>query len=152
MKFRQFILLNYLLLFDNMLYVNFINSELVKHLIFHGLLSDEQYVFFSSRSTANVDGYCWKSLSTLDKKGKAQAVALDISEVFDRVYLAGFLHKVEGLWCFFDLIQCFLWSIMKVDWMATPLDHFELMRASFFSWTHCSLFSLVTSLMSFLIQ
>ena len=74
------------------------NNRIVDHLEKCGLFSDFLYGFNSSRSTADLltvvsDRIAW----TFNKSGATQAVALDISKAFDRVWYAGLLHKLKSM-------------------------------------------------------
>ena len=62
-----------------------------------GLFSDFQYGFRSSQSTAFLlsvasDTIAW----TFNRSGATRAVALDVSQAFDRVSDAGLLHKCKS--------------------------------------------------------
>ena len=69
-----------------------VNNRIVDHLEKCGLFSDFKYGFRSSRSTADL-------LTVVSDRiaGATQAVALDISKAFDRVWHAGLLHKLKVL-------------------------------------------------------
>ena len=59
-----------------------------------GLFSDFQYGFWSSQSTANLLTVASDRIArAFNRSGATRAVALDISEAFDRVRHAGLLHK-----------------------------------------------------------
>ena len=59
-----------------------------------GLFSDFQYGFWSSQSTANLLTVVSDRIArAFNRSGATRAVALDISEAFDRVRHAGLLHK-----------------------------------------------------------
>ena len=74
-----------------------INSSIIKHLDSNGLLSDHQYGFRSSRSTADLLTVITERIhQTLDSSGESRAIALDISKAFDRVWHAGLLHKLKA--------------------------------------------------------
>ena len=89
-----------------------VNNRIVDHLKRCGLLSDSQYGFRSSRSTADLltvvsDGIA----GTFNSSGATRAGALDISKAFDRVWHAGLLHKLKSysISCqMFGLISSFL--------------------------------------------
>ena len=71
-----------------------VNNRIVDHLEKCGLFSNFQYGFGSSRSTADLllvvsDRIC----RVFNKSEATRAVALDISNAFDRVWYAGLLHK-----------------------------------------------------------
>ena len=74
-----------------------INSSIIKHLDSNNLLSDHQYGFRSSRSTADLLTVITERIhQTLDSSGESRAIALDISKAFDRVWHAGLLHKLKA--------------------------------------------------------
>ena len=88
------------------------NNKIVDHLKKCGILSDFQYGFRSSRSTAVVlTALSYKIARAYNKSGATRAVALDMSKAFDRAWHAGLLHKlwsyrISGRVC--DLISSFL--------------------------------------------
>ena len=62
-----------------------------------GLFSDFQYGFRSSRSTADLlTVVSDRIVRAFNRSGATRAVALDISEAFDRVWHAGLLHKLKS--------------------------------------------------------
>ena len=74
-----------------------VNNRTVYQLEKCGLFSDFQYGFRSSRSTADLLTVVSDRLSgTFNRSGTTQAVALDISKAFDRVWHAGLLHKLKS--------------------------------------------------------
>ena len=89
-----------------------VNNRIVDHLKKCGLFSDFQYSFRSSRSTADLltvvsDRIAW----AFNRSGATQAVALDISKAFDRVWHAGLFHKLKSYGIsgqIFGLISSFL--------------------------------------------
>ena len=73
-----------------------VNNRIVDHLEKRGILSDLQYGFRSSRSTAGLLTVVPDRIArAFDKSGATQAVALDISKAFDRVWHTGLLHKLR---------------------------------------------------------
>ena len=73
------------------------NAAMTDHFESLGLLSDRQYGFRSSRSTADLlTVITERLLRALDKCGEARIVALDISKAFDKVWHAGLLHKLSS--------------------------------------------------------
>lgn len=79
------------------LFERLINNRLVQHLEATNLFSDYQYGFRSARSTADLLTVITERVyRSLDKCGGAQAVALDISKAFDKVWHAGLLHKLAS--------------------------------------------------------
>ena len=76
-----------------------VNNRIVDHLEKCNLFSDFEYGFRSSRSTADLLTVVYDRIaSAFNRSGTAQvvaqAVALDISNVFDRVWHASHLHKL----------------------------------------------------------
>ena len=61
-----------------------------------GLLSNFQYGFRFSQSTADLLVASDRITSAFDKPGAMQAVVLDVSRTFDRVWHAGLLHKLKS--------------------------------------------------------
>ena len=73
------------------------NNRIVDHLEKCGLFSDFQDGFRSSRSTANLVTVVFDRIArAFNRSGATQAVALNISKAFDRVLLAGLLHKLKS--------------------------------------------------------
>ena len=65
---------------------NLVNNRIVDHLEKCGLFSDFQYGFKSSRSTADLLAVVSDRIArAFNKSGATRAVALDISQAFDRV-------------------------------------------------------------------
>ena len=74
-----------------------VNNRIVDHLEKCGLFSDFQYGFRSSRSTADLLTVVSDRIArAFNRSGATQAVALDISRAFDRVWHAGLLHKLKS--------------------------------------------------------
>ena len=72
-----------------------VNYKIVDHLEKSGLFSDFQYGFRSSRSTADLLTVVSDRIArAFNRSGAIQAVALDISNAFDRVWHASLLHKI----------------------------------------------------------
>ena len=74
-------------------YEKLVNNRLVDHLEKCDLFSDFQYGFRSSRSTADLLTVVSDRIA---RSGAIQAVALDISKAFDRVWHAGLLHELKS--------------------------------------------------------
>ena len=73
-----------------------VNNRIVDHLEKCGLYSDFQYDFRSSRSTADLLTVVSDKIARpFNRTGGTQAVALDISKAFDRVWHAGLLYKLK---------------------------------------------------------
>ena len=71
-----------------------INNRIVDHLEKQGPFSDFQYGFRSCRSTANFLTVVSDRIARVFNSSEAtRAVALDISNAFDRVWLTGLLGK-----------------------------------------------------------
>ena len=89
-----------------------LNAALTDHFESLGLLSDKQYGFRSSRSTADLlTVITERLLRALDKCGEARIVALDISKAFDKVWHAGLLQKLSSYGIsgkIFSVIESFL--------------------------------------------
>ena len=89
-----------------------VNNRIVDHLENCGLFSDFQYGFRSSRSTADLLTVVSDRIArAFNRSAATQAVALDISKAFDRVWYAGLLHKLKSYGIsgqIFGLISAFL--------------------------------------------
>ena len=73
------------------------NNRIVNHLEEDDLFSDFQYGFRSSRSTADLLKVVSDRIARgFKRSGATQAVALDISKSFDKVWHAGLLHKIKS--------------------------------------------------------
>ena len=74
-----------------------VNNRIVDHLEKCGLFSDFQYGFRSSRSTADLLIVVSDRIArAFNRSGATQAVALDISKAFDRVWHAGLLCRLKS--------------------------------------------------------
>ena len=74
-----------------------VNNRIVDHLEKCGLFSDFQYGFRSSRSTADLLTVISDRIGgAFNRSGTTQAVALDISKAFERVWHAGLLYKLKS--------------------------------------------------------
>ena len=95
-----------------------LNNRIVDHLEKCGLFSDFRYGFRSSQSTADLLTVVSDIISKVfDRSGATQAVALDISKTFGRVWHAGLLHKLKSYGFsgqIFDLISSFFSSGWEV--------------------------------------
>ena len=89
-----------------------VNNRIVDHLEKCGLFSNFQYGFRSSRSTADLLTVVFDRIArAFSRSGATQAVVLDISKAFDRVWHAGLLHKLKSYGIsgqIFGLISSFL--------------------------------------------
>ena len=90
----------------------FVNNRILDHLEKFGLFSDFQYGFRSSRSTADLLTVVSDRIARVfNRSGATQAVALDISKAFDRVWYADLLRKLKSygiLGQIFSVISSFL--------------------------------------------
>ena len=74
-----------------------INNRIIDHHEKCGLFPDFKYFFRSSRSTADLLTVLSDRIArAFNRSGATGAVALDISEAFDRVWRAGLLHKFKS--------------------------------------------------------
>ena len=74
-----------------------VNNRIVDQLEKCDLFSDFQYVFRSSRSTADLLTVASDRIArAFNRSGATRAVALDISKAFGRVWHAGLLHKLKS--------------------------------------------------------
>ena len=92
-------------------------EKLVKDRVFNHLekcrlFSDFQYGFRSSQSTADLLTVVSNRIArAFNRSGATQAVALDISKVFDKVWHAGLIHKLKSwnfrpdIWLYFFFSQ-----------------------------------------------
>ena len=89
-----------------------VNNSIADHLEKSGLFSVFQYGFRYSRSTADLLTVVSDRIArAFNRSGAIQAVALDISKAFDRVWHAGLLHKLKSYGIsgqIFGLISSFL--------------------------------------------
>ena len=76
--------------------MNEVNNSIAYHLEKYGLFSDFQYGFRSSQSTADLTVKPDRIARAFNRSGTIRAVVLDISKTFDRVCLAGLLHKLKS--------------------------------------------------------
>ena len=73
------------------------NNRIVDHLEKYDLFYDFQYGFMSSCSTADLlTAVSDRITKAFNWSGATQAVALDISEAFNRDWHAGLLHKLRS--------------------------------------------------------
>ena len=73
-----------------------VNNGIVDHLEKCVFFCDFQYGFRSSRSTPDLTVVSDRNARAFNRSGATQAVALDISKVFNRVYHAGLLQKLKS--------------------------------------------------------
>ena len=99
-----------------------VNNRIVDHLEKCGLFSDFQYDFKSSRSTADLLTVVSDRIArAFNRSGATQAVALDISNAFDRVWHGDLLHKLKSYGIsgqIFGLIS----SLLSNRWKRVVLD------------------------------
>ena len=117
-KYRTFSLVSVV----SKVFEKLVNNEIVDHLDKCGLFSEFQYSFRSSRSTADILTVVSDRIARgFNRSGATQAVALDISKAFDRVWHAGLLHKRKSYGIssqVFGLISSFL----RNRWPRVALD------------------------------
>ena len=122
-----------------------VNNKIVDHLEKCGLLSDFQYGFRSSRSTADLLTVVSDRIArAFNRSGATRAVALDISKAFDRIWHAGLLHKFKS-YGYFLVIGGF-----RLFWMGNPHKNIELMLVflkGLLLVLHFSYYTLMTFLM-----
>ena len=98
------------------------NNRIVDHLGKFFLISDFQYGFRSSRSTANLLTVVSDRIArAFNRSGATRAVALDISKAFDRVWHAGFLHR-RKFYGILGRIFGFISSFLSNRWLQVVLD------------------------------
>ena len=74
-----------------------VNNNIVNHQEKCGFFSDICYALRSFRSTADLLTVAFDRIArAFNRSGAARAVALDISEAFDRVWHVGLLHKLKS--------------------------------------------------------
>ena len=74
-----------------------VNNRIIDHLEKCDLFSDFQYGFRSSQSTADFLTFVSDGTARVfNRSGATQALALDISKTFDRVWHVGLLHKLKS--------------------------------------------------------
>ena len=107
-----------------------VNNRIVDHLEKYGLFSDFQYGFRSSQSTTDLLTIVSDRIArAFNRSGATQAVALDISKAFDRVWHADLLHKLMefqvrylALFLHFSVIDDLKWF-----WMESLHKNIQLM-------------------------
>ena len=99
-----------------------VNNRIGDHLEKCGLFSDFQYGFRSSRLIADLLTIVFDRIArAFNRSGATQAVALDISKAFDRVWHAGLLYKLKSCGIsgqIFGLISSFISN----RWLQVVLD------------------------------
>ena len=100
-----------------------VNNRTVDHLEKFGLFSDFEYGFKFSQSTAYLLTVVSDRIAgAFNKSGDTRAIALDISNTFDRVWYAGLLHKLKSygisghvfcLLLLFSVIDGFEWLALS---------------------------------------
>ena len=97
------------------LFEKLVNNRIVDHLEKCGIFPDFQYGFRSSRSTSDLLTVLSDRIARAFNRSEAtQAVALDISKAFNRVWHAGLFHKLKSYGIsgqIFGLISSFLSNI-----------------------------------------
>ena len=106
---------------------NFVSNIIVNHKETCCLFSDFQYDFRSSQSTPDL-------LTVLSDRafyssGATQAVALDISKAFDRVWHAGLPHKVKSSGILVRYLALFLFSVIySFKWFRMATLHKNIQK------------------------
>ena len=128
-----------------------VNNRIVDHLEKCGLFSDFQYGFRSSWLTADLLTVVSDRIArAFNRSGASQAVALDISKAFDRVWHADLLHKLKSYGIsgqIFGLISSFRFGLF---WMGNIYKNIQLMLVflkGLFLVLHFSYYTLMTFLM-----
>ena len=89
-----------------------INNRIIDHLKKCDLVSECQYGFRSFQSTADLPAVVSDRIAKVfNRSGATQAIALDMSKAFDRVWHAGLLHRLTSYGIsgqIFGLISSFL--------------------------------------------
>ena len=73
-----------------------VKSRIVDQIDKCGCFSDFQYGFRSSRSAADLDSVSDRIARAFNSSAATQAVALNISQAFDRAWHVGLLHKLKS--------------------------------------------------------
>ena len=141
-----------LLSVDSKVFEKLVNNRIVDQLETCGLFSDSQYGFKSSQSTADILTLVSDRIGrAFNRSGATQAVTLDTSKAFDRVWHAGPLHKLKsygiscqifGLFLLFSVTDSFKWFFLHKN-MQLMLEFF---KAPFLV-LHLSCYTLITFLM-----
>ena len=129
-----------------------VNNMIIDDLEKCGLFSHFQYGFKSSRSTADpLTVVSDRIARVFNRTGATQAVALDTSRAFDRVWLSGLLHKLKSfqvrylaLFLLFSVIDGFKWFWIENLHKNSQLM-LEFLKAPF-SVLHSSYYTLMTFL------
>ena len=99
-----------------------VNNRIVDHLEKCGLFSDFQYGFESSQSILDLlTVVSDRTARAFNKSGATQAVALDISKTFDKVWHADLLHKLKS-YEISGQIFCLISSFLSNRWLQVVLD------------------------------
>ena len=81
----------------NEVFEKLVNNRIVDDLVKCGLISDFQYGFRSSRSTADLPTVVSdKTVRAFNRSGATRTVARDIPKTFDRVWHGGLLQKLKS--------------------------------------------------------
>ena len=93
----------------NKVFEKLVNNRLTDHLEKCGLFSDFQFGFRSSQSTANLLTVPSYSIAkAFNRSGATQAVALDTSKAFNKVWHAGILRKLKSYEIFCQIFALIL--------------------------------------------
>ena len=106
-----------------------VNNMLVDHLEKHGLFSDYQYGYRSSQLTADPQTVVSGRIArAFNRSGATQAVALDISKAFERVWNASLLSSMEFRIRYLVLFRLFLLTeVFKWFWMGILHKNIQIM-------------------------
>ena len=92
------------------------------HLDKCSFFSDFQYGFRSSQSTAELLTVVSDRITrAFNRSGVIQAVALDISKAFDKVWHAGLLHKLKS-YGISGQVVCLISSFLSNGWLRVFLN------------------------------
>ena len=107
---------------------NFVSIIIVNHKETCCLFSDFQYDFRSSQSTPDLLTV-FLSDRAFYSSGATQAVALDISKAFDRVWHAGLPHKVKSSGILVRYLALFLFSVIySFKWFRMATLHKNIQK------------------------
>ena len=130
-----------------------LNKRIVDHLEKCGLFSDFQYGFRSSRSTADLLAVVSDTIvRAFNRSGSTQAVALDISKAFHRVWYAVLLYKLKLYRISGQIFDVFSSVTDSFEWFWMGSLHkniqsmLEFLKAPFLV-LHFSYYTLMTYLM-----
>ena len=104
------------------------NNRIVDHLEKCGLFSDFQYGFRSSLSTADLLTVVSDRITrAFNRSWATQAVVLDISKGFDRVWHSGLLHRLKSYGISGQIFGLISNRWLQVFWMRSLHKNIQLM-------------------------